>query len=52
MAMFWVQVFLSAVKGPAREARGGVVPVEYGGVESGRQISDEDRPELCVIGVA
>jgi hypothetical protein len=28
-----------------------VVPVEYGGVESARQISEDDRPELWVIGV-
>ena len=52
IAMFWVHVFRSAARGPARVARGGVVPVEYGGVESGRQISDEERPELWVMGVA
>lgn len=43
--VLWLANFLSAAMGPGRKAVGGVVPVEYGGVEESRPFSLDERPE-------
>ena len=44
--VFWVLTFRSAAIPLGREVKGGVVPVDHGGVESTRQISLDERAEV------
>ena len=52
METFWLGVFRSAAMPRGRDMNGGVVPVEYGGVESRRQISLDERADGCGAGIA
>lgn len=51
MDTLWLGCFRSAAMPRGRDMNGGVVPVEYGGVESRRQISLEERVEVWGGGI-
>lgn len=46
METLWLIAFRSAAIARGQDVKGGVVPVEYGGVESMRQISLDERAEV------
>ena len=45
--MLWLGNFRSAAIPRGRDTNEGVVPVEFGGVESIRQISLDERADVC-----